>query len=521
MKKLLIFIVPFLIIGCNKDFNNRNPFDQPSNEAFWNTEADVKAALNGIYDGWFSMNNVVYFDCASDNAYNPFVWEGWQVQANGTATPGDPGASFFGYNAITRVNNFLANVDRADMNEKLRERMRAEARFFRAWNYFLKVTLYGDVPLVTEVLVATEKNNLPRDPKGKVIDFILKELEESAENLDVSYTDADKGRVTKGAALAVKARLEMFDGRFEEAVKTTTTIMGLGYRLLDNYADLFVVANENSAEVILDVQYEKDVYKNTVLGVLPPASVGGWSSINPTQSLVDAYETVSGYTIDKASDYDPKEPYQNRDPRLAATIVYPGALYAGKYLNSIDESDPTGDYYAPYGRSKTGYYPRKYVDNPVFPDIWESELNAIVIRYAEVLLTYAEAKIEANSIDQSVYDAIDMVRVRAGMPKVDKARYSNQSSLRELVRRERRVELAMEGVRWFDICRWKIGEEVMNGDVHGALLGKVDPGTGKLTLGTERIFVEKRNFNPAKNYLWPIPQSVRDATPAIDQNPLY
>lgn len=521
MKKLLLFIVPVLLISCNKDFLERNPLDQPSNEAFWNTETDVKAALNGVYEGWYSMDNVLYFDCASDNAYNPFVWEGWQVQANGTATPGDPGASFFGYAAITRANNFLANVDRADMNEQVRERMKGEVRFLRAWNYFLKTTLYGNVPLVTEVLVPTDKNNFPSDPKEKVVEFILNELTESAKLLDISYKDADVGRITKGAALAVKARMEMFVGRFGDAAKTSEEIMTLGYDLMPNYGDVFLASNENNIEVILDVQYEPTTYKNTILGVLPPASIGGWSSINPTQALIDAYETKSGYTIDKAADYDPKEPYLNRDPRLAASIVYPGAFYAGKYLNSIDAADPHGDFYAPYGRSKTGYYPRKYVEEPVFPDIWDSGTNAIVIRYAEVLLMYAEAKIEMNVIDQSVYEAINRVRRRAGMPEVDKARYNNQQSLRELVRRERRVELAMEGIRWFDVVRWKIGEQVMNGDIHGALLGTVDAATGKLTLGTERIFVETRNFDPSKNYLWPVPQSVRDATPAIDQNPNY
>ena len=153
--------------------------------------------------------------------------------------------------------------------------------------------------------------------------------------------------------------------------------------------------------------------------------------------------------------------------------------------------------------------------------MWNTAMNAIVMRYAEVLLMYAESKIELNQIDASVYEALNSIRTRAGMPEVDKAVYNNQVKMRELVRRERRVEMALEGLRWFDICRWKIGEEVMPGRVYGALLGTVDPETGALNLTDNRIEVETRLFDPAKHYLWPIPQSVIDATPAIEQNPGY
>ena len=231
---------------------------------------------------------------------------------------------------------------------------------------------------------------------------------------------------------------------------------------------------------------------------------------------------MDGKTIKESTNYNPKDPYKDRDPRLAATIIYPGCLYEGSYFNSIDIKDPTGDYYAPYGRSKTGYHPRKYIDNlSDYADMWNTGMNAIVMRYAEVLLMYAESKIELGQIDESVYKALNDIRKRAGMLEVDRTVYNNQAKMRELVRRERRVELAMEGLRWFDICRWRIAEEVMPGQVYGALLGTVDAGTGALNLTNERIKVEIRLFDPAKNYLWPIPQSVIDATPAIEQNPGY
>lgn len=467
------------------------------------------------------MDEVVYFDCASDNAYNPFPWENWQVQATGYATANEFGQNYMRYDKITRCNNFLANIDRPEMSEELRTRLTSEVRFLRAWHYFLKVTLYGDVPLVKEVL-DIKNSNLPRTPKAEVEQFILDELTEIAPTLPDKYRGSDVGRVTKGAALTLRARMEIFKGDYAACAATCEQIMKLGYSLFQDYKGLFKIANVNNEEVIMDVQYVENLAKNSILGVMPPASVGGWSSINPTQALVDTYECMDGKTIKESTNYNPKDPYKDRDPRLAATIIYPGCLYEGSYFNSIDIKDPTGDYYAPYGRSKTGYHPRKYIDNlSDYADMWNTGMNAIVMRYAEVLLMYAESKIELGQIDESVYKALNDIRKRAGMLEVDRTVYNNQAKMRELVRRERRVELAMEGLRWFDICRWRIAEEVMPGQVYGALLGTVDAGTGALNLTDERIKVEIRLFDPAKNYLWPIPQSVIDATPAIEQNPGY
>lgn len=522
MKKIIFgFLLVSLLSACSADFLDRNPLDKPSNEGFWKTEKDALAAAVGCYNGWYSMDEVLYSDCASDNAYNPFPWEGWAVQAAGTATPNDPGMSYMSYSNMVRYNNFLENIGRPEMDETLRARLTAEVRFLRAWDYFLKVTHYGDVPLITEVLTISN-SNLPRTDKATVEKFIIDELNEIADKLPDSYTGSDLGRVTRGAALTLKARMEIFTHKYEECLNTCSEIKKIGYQLFPDYRGLFKIANENNSEVILDVQYVENLSSTWVLGVLPPASVGGWCSINPSQSIVDEYECKDGKFIEESPLYNPGEPYKNRDPRLGITILAPGNLYEGTYYNPIDVEDPNGDYYAPYGRSKTGYLVRKYVDDlSDYPDMWDSGMNAIVMRYAEVLLMDAECKIELGKIDESVYEDIDMIRKRAGMPVVDRAKYADQESLRKFVRHERRVELAMEGLRWFDICRWKIGEEVLNCDLNGCLLGTVDPETGALNLTKERIFVETRKFDPAKNYLWPIPQSVIDATPAIVQNPNY
>lgn len=525
MKKnniLYILAASFLLTSCSLDFLDRNPLDKPSNEAFWNTEKDALAAATGCYNDWYSLDQVLYMDCASDNAYNQYSWEGYWTQAAGLATPMDPGTeTYIRYNRMVRYNNFLENIHRPVMNEELRQRLTAEVRFLRAWDYFQKVTLYGDIPLVTTVL-DIQNANLARTDKATVIQFILNELGDIAPLLPPAYEGSDVGRITRGAALAVKARMELFNHQYDDCLLTCQAIKGLGYELFPNYRGLFKIVNEGNKEVILDVQYVESLYSTGALGVLTPASVGGWCSIAPTQALVDAYECIDGQTIAESKVYDPKEPYLNRDPRLAASILAPGNLYEGKRYNPIDVANPNKDYYAEYGRAKTAYLVRKYVDNlSDYKDMWNTGVNGIVIRYAEVLLMYAECKVELNQIDKSVYDALDEIRMRAGMPAVNQTIYAGQEKLRELVRRERRVEMAMEGIRWFDICRWQIGDKVMPGNVQGALLGTVDPVTGALTLGKERILVETRKFNAAKNYVWPFPQGMIDAAPAIKQNPNY
>ena len=391
----------------------------------------------------------------------------------------------------------------------------------RAWDYFWKVLFYGDVPLVKEVLPITDANK-PRNPKEEVIQFILDELTEITPQLEIKYTGNDVGRVTRGAALTLKARMLLYNNQYADCLKACEEIMKLGYSLFPNYRGLFRISNKNNQEIIMDVQYVENLYSNGTLGILPPASCGGWCSINPTQSLVDIYECIDGKTIEESPLYDPDQPYLNRDPRLSASILCPGDLYEGKYYDPIDQNDPNGDYYAPYGRSKTGYLVRKYVDDlSDYADMWNTAMNAIVMRYAEVLLMYAECKVELGEIDASVYDVLNELRSRAGMCEVDKTVYITQAKMRELVRRERRVELALEGLRWFDVCRWKIGEEVMPGQVYGCRLGTVDPVTGKLALTKERIKTEVRIFDPAKHYLWPIPQTTIDAASEIKQNPGY
>ncbi|MFT4154312.1 RagB/SusD family nutrient uptake outer membrane protein [Parafilimonas sp.] len=536
MKKTFVYFILFIAIAqsaCKKDFLDRNPLDAYSNSSLWSSQSDALAALYGCYNGgtdpssgesgWETDYSIYYLDAVSDNVYSQFYWEGYQDYGNGTVTSSDGNAyTRWNYKTIQRCNWFLENVDATPMDDTLKAQYKGEARFLRAYQYFIMSQLYGDVPLVTTTITTEEANAVTRTAAADVRSFIVSELDTIADILPESYSGSDVGRITKGAALALKARIELFDADYASAITDYETVMGLGYSLYSSYADLFRIGNENNSEVILDVQYKENDFANWLPGVMATSSQGGWSSLDPTQSIVDAYEMSNGKTIDETgSGYDADNPYENRDPRLAASIVYPGQLYEGFYYNSIDAS--SDDYYNGDNNSKTGYLIKKYISNlsEDYSDMWNTGLNVIVIRYAEVLLGYAEAKIEQNDIDESVYSAIDAVRTRAGMPEVDRTVYNSQSTLRTLVRRERRVELAFEGLRWFDIQRWKIGSEVRNGTVYGIRPGTVNASTGAVTYSGDNISVETRTFNENRDYLWPVPQSEIDINNSLTQNSGY
>jgi hypothetical protein len=513
-------VLAVLFCSCKKNYLDRFPTDQYSNSSLWTSASDAAAALNGVYSKWengiYAEGWLIRMDEGSDNAVCPYSWESYSMLGNQILlTPTNTGAGKWDYNTIQKCNWFLTNVDKTPMDESLKNRMKAEARFLRAYKYFIMSQLYGDVPLVTKNVTTSEANSFARTSKDSVLNFVLDELSATTADLPESYTGNDIGRITKGAAWALKARVELFNQKYDACIASCNNVIGK-YSLFSDYGGLFRMKNEHNSEIILDVEYKEDDVPLWGLGTLPPGSAGGWYIEGPTQSLVDAYEMTNGKTIDDpTSGYDPNDPYENRDPRLSATIIVPGSLYNGKYFDPVDANSV--DYYVGY--AYTGYSIRKYIaDLSDYKDIWNTGLNIPVIRYAEVLLTYAEAKIEANQLDNSVYDALDQVRLRAGLPAVDRAAYSSQTKLRELVRRERRVELALEGLRWYDIQRWKIGDQVMTGPALGCRTGTVDPNTGKYTPTGPNIVVEQRTF---KNYLWPIPQSEIDINKSLVQNPGY
>lgn len=532
MKRHILYplLATTLLFGaCSKDFLDRTPVNKIPEEEFWRTENDVKLAVNAIYG---KLSDGMYDDGASDLVHAQYPWESASTAISAGSLGADINAGW-SYIPIRTCNYFLENVDKAIMDETLKERYKAEVRFIRAYLYIPMVEKFGDIPLVTKVLTK-EESNVPRVAKKDVLDFLFKELQEVSTKLPLSYS-AEKGRITKGAALALQSRLYLMENNWEQAARTAQEVMGLGYSLfrvnteselnktdnymqfvdfenaederkfrlgLRSYEGIFQVENEGNDEVILDRQYIRVAQPQSNNTLLAEGAVGGWSSLTPTQNLVDLYvnyktgEPITPVNAEvraahyaKADKADFVKEFKNRDPRFYASILFETAPW-----NALTKD---GGYQFTWSSGKsnmsiTGYNFRKLVDPTSSREQIDSYANVILIRYAEVLLNYAEAQNEKSGPDATVFDALDQLRVRAGMPKVDRAAYGSQSKLRDLIRNERAVELVLEGVRYYDIRRWKTAPHVMK-NIYDVKNG----------LAQERIWNDRL-------YLMPVPQSQID-----------
>ncbi|MEO5788931.1 MAG: RagB/SusD family nutrient uptake outer membrane protein [Gelidibacter sp.] len=527
MKKLIYLLgIVVAFSACDDSFLDTAPNDALSPTTFWKSKKDLDLALTGCYNGFASGGDLMYRDAGSDNAYNNFPWEGWTNIGNGKLSAADAGASYYGFGTINRCNEFLANVDNATaVSEADREIYKAQVRFIRAYKYYILTTSYGNVPLITQNFATPEEAKVPRDSQEVIRTFIETELNAVIGMLPDAYSGGEYGKATKGAAQALLMRYYLYFKDYDKALSTAKNISG--YSLNSTFEGLFDPANEQNAEVILSVQHVADNYSLDFTPFMPNG-LGGWSSVVPTQSLVDAFEMADGKTIQEAEasgEYDPNNPYVNRDPRLRASVVYPGQVYANKVYRSVEDTSP--DYYNKADNaSKTGYNFKKYTTfldlNPSSP-YWNMGNDIYIFRYAEVLLTIAEAKIELGQIDSEVYDALDAIRLRAGMPAVNKAKYADQASLRTLLRNERRVEFAMEGLRRDDIIRWNIATDVLNGNLmgtkRGTVLATTQPnGDYNVSLTLPANLIESREFVAPKNNLLPIPQGAIDKNPSLTPN---
>jgi hypothetical protein len=503
------------------------PYDRESDLTFWNDPLSAVQTLNSCYEVLASTEEILYSDAATDNAYCK-VQDYTRDIANGAYSPADHYVKLiwdFNYTAIKRSNRLIENIDRVpELSGELRNRYIAEAKVLRAWHYFELYSRFGDVPYYTHVITMGESATISRTPKSEVVTNILADLDDVINNnyLPASYPAEDKGRITRWAARAMKARILLFESRWPELKTVTEDIMtNSGHTLFNGgYEQLFTVPNEGNSEVILDVQYVKSLRENgTQYGFLPP-SLGGYAQLSPLQELVDSYIMKDGKTIHEAgTSYNAATPYVNRDPRLAATIVYNGNSYplidgTNAVINTTPDADPDGFDFSS-NCSATGYYLKKYWDNDYRAGL-QSGLNMILIRYADVLLMNAEAYAETNGLTETVWDnTIKLLRQRAGFDPAgcDFPTSKTPAELIEIVRNERRCELAFEGVRLKDIYRWRIAENVLNGWCHGLYTGE--------TVGTDNGFVriEQRNFQANKHYLWPIPQTDRDINKNLEKNP--
>ncbi|MBL3655885.1 RagB/SusD family nutrient uptake outer membrane protein [Fulvivirga sediminis] len=515
MKNKVNILITFLFVSvlfgsCDTDdFLDEQPTDELFEEIYWTNEDEVQAAVNGAYRFLRDDYYRTFISGATDDSY---AWSTWPADVlyvgNGAATTTTGYFAHFweqNYKIIGAANLVLDNIDQVEGSDSTLNVSRGEAMSLRAYAYQQLIGLYGDVPLVDHVQ-SWEELKPELSTRETIATWIVDELTQAAEYLPVSYPSGHTGRITKGAALAIKARVLLYEGDWPSAAAAAEEVIELGsYSIDSDYLSLFDGTNKQSPEILLAAQYLTNS-RNAIATWVGGPAVGGWSQIVPLQSLIDAYEMTDGMTKDTSPLYDENNPFENRDPRLAMTVILPGGTVNGVVVDVTDTVSENINALGKNNASYTGYYYRKYVAQDIAGDWGSRSYNdEVLIRYAEVLLTYAEAKIEAGQIDGTVLDAINQVRQRSGveMPAVTT---TSAAELREIIRRERRVEFALEEHRLFDIRRWRIAENVMPGTVYG-IFNDFNQERGDYG---QNILVETRIFDPSKDYLWPIPQQEMD-----------
>lgn len=530
---LCIFIVGIVLVslaGC-KDFLSKKDPTATSFSEFFNDQSDLHRVTYSAYRDVF-MNTgdrrlLFYMHTGfSDFGYARLRSDFEKIIASGQY---DASSRPFEYyytlhmKHIGRINTYLSKIDVPYVeSDSVRQFYKLQLKSIRLWNYLWLTNKFGAVPFVREP-VTLEEALLPRTPKDVILDTLFMAGQRIAKKLPTKKYTTDYYMFNRWSLEALLMRYALYDKRYNLAIKLAKDIMNSGmYELYSDYGALFqYTATHENDEFILWISraaYDGQTWTYNHLG--PPfRTSNGASYIVPTKALVDFYWTKGGYTIENSPKYSKIEyqlnPELYRDPRLDATIITPNEKFYGEPINIYDSNSNL--YFRNEQSSATGYWFRKWVSKEdIFGGDGDMEFGRI--RYAEVLLTYAEAKIMLGEIDGSVKRAINKIRARAGldMEKADVTlpRYNSytQEDWIKLIRRERSIELAGEGVRYADIIRWGIADKVLNQPVRGD--------TRKVNGEVETIFVHNRQFKP-RNYLWPLPANMMKRNTNLTQNPGY
>ncbi|MEY4149544.1 MAG: hypothetical protein RL555_148 [Bacteroidota bacterium] len=590
MKKIssiLLFTAVLVASGCNK-FLDRQPLDSASSATFMQTEDEMNLALNGVYAAafWQFPNNTPLLFAIESTTDLAIKRTG---NAEDQVAMGDGGPFLIGnslpgtswnqaYKLVTRANIMLEGMTKGQGNVSAARyaRLRAEALVLRAWGYYHIMGWFGDPVYFRKPLDPSEYETIGRTPVATVVADLYKDLDDAAAGFDQSSAAPviEYGRVNKGVALGLKARLAMLIKDYSTAKAATQTVISSNaYGLNPRYTDLFMLAGQRAnvnRELMYVQTYPTDILdpQNWLCVLTIPRQVGtSQSSHFPSQQLVDLYEGRDGLRIDRSTVYNGATPSQNRDRRLAWTVYMQGDtmvhntakspslpyvqpkertifnIYSNtrfkfnwntnQYDAVASNIDWIGFLASPWFAGATGssggvgYVWRKYVDSTQYS--WETKTGYINMRYAEILLTYAEAKIELGETDATVLSAINAVRARAGQPAVTGG---SAAELRELVRRERAVEFAGEGLRLIDLRRWDLYAVANSMPVVGVSLNPADPAerpsfdanglpvysAASIAKRLKTRAQTRVNTNP-KYKLWPIPQGEIDKNKNITQNP--
>lgn len=466
-----MFLSSFLMMGCS-DVLNKKDLSAITEEDVWNDANYAEAYLNKLY-----ADNLPSWDL--------------DVAGNSDETSGGDGIMYgqltsssideWAYTQIRNINILLSKVEEGSIDEASQKELKAQALVLRAYRYFRMVRLYGGVPMIMYPQSLTEDLYVTRDKTSTCINMILADLDEAIESLPWTWTGNDAGRISKAAAMALKGRILLYyaspqfnldndQARWQDAYaynkQAAEEIESNGYGLYDSYADLWF--DEMNKEVIWVKRYqEPNVVHHWDAGTRPLSEAQNYAGYNqPTLELVQAYPMNTGVAIDASDEYDPVYYWKNRDPRFDATIAYNGCLWelSGKtgrkqwtYVgaNSLDHTN-------------TGFYCRKAINVSYIPYYTErSSTDWIEIRFAEVLMNYAECAAEVGQMDEA-YTVLKRIRKRAGiLPGSDgmyglKVNMSHDEMIAAIML-ERRIEFAFEGKRYWDLRRRRLFTSQLNG----------------------------------------------------------
>ncbi|GAA4807104.1 RagB/SusD family nutrient uptake outer membrane protein [Olivibacter ginsenosidimutans] len=540
-----------------------NPLSKGSSETWNSVPEEIDMSLNGLYkavfwpvdqddwtDDWMYREDLTPVTNATVNGQSGWVGDWWKNA----------------YKCIARANDVIASVDRAAdvLSQEQRDRYVAEARFVRASQYALLLARYRNIVYTETMVEIDEALTAEQADPEMVLQKIYADYDFAAANLKTEYSANELKRATAGAALAMKARIALQMSDWEVAKEAAKACMDLGiYKLHSDFAGLFLSKTKNSVETIFG--FPRSIELNVTKGDCQnyvSRNAGGWAAKVPSWDLFCAFLCTDGLPIDKSPLFNPHKPFENRDPRCTKTIVefqtpllgfmyqpHPDSLQVlnvntGKKVNNNDTRSVAQ--YASYN----GLLWKKGVDDDWLKNSWKIEPDQIIIRYADVLLMYAEAKIELGALDESVTDAINQVRARAyGVEPANVAAYpavqlGSQSDMRRIVRTERRMEFALEGIRYMDIIRWNLAEKVLNKPNYGLLdvadLRKkvIEPklwffpqaptidedGVADFSIMASAGLIKQitiRKFDASRQYLWPIPTTEILTNSNLKQNPNY
>lgn len=522
-----LLLAAVLSAGCSDSFLQKNTLTGISDGTFWQTEADAFMGLTACYDGL--QNNYIYnggpwecgflyMDCMTDNGGH-FNWDGWMQGydiTNGIHTPSSGLVGNFWkstYEVINRCNSLVTNIEGIDMDEKTKEKYKAEAIVLRSLMYLNLTMTYQDVPFATKARTMDDANMAKTD-RATIVDAIIKDLESAAEVLSVN--PEGRGRITKGAAWSILARTALYNEKWDTAISYYKKVMELNvYGLHADYNVLFTEDGESSNEIVFGVRFEGPGLKEG------SSFAAHWDTpleaMNGTVDLANDFYCTDGLPPaksavyveapdDLANDKPDSLRYRNRDPRLKRTLFVPGMKWAKS----------AAEFYGGAAPSRSTVYVYKYFNpNQSSSASWDSGQDFYVVRYAEVLLSLAEALVQKGGYNYSeVTSLINQVRNRVNMPSVEAVEGSSLTAneLMEVIKHERRVETAFEGLRLFDLYRWKDLEKAVN---------NIEKERARFAgIGTYFLY-EQRNFRGEKEYVWPIPLGEMDTNTEIEQHTLW